>query len=40
VIQAPNLADGLIDILGTNVDIGPSQIRTLVGVAAIFENGR
>ena len=39
VIQAPNLADVLIDILGTKVGIGPSQIRTLVAVEAIFQNG-
>jgi len=39
VIQAPNLADVLIDILGTKLGIGLSQIRTLVGVAAIFQNG-
>ena len=25
VIKAPNLADTLIDILGTKLDIGPSQ---------------
>jgi len=31
VIQAPNLADVLIDILGTKVDIGPPQISPLVG---------
>ena len=30
----------LIDILGTKVDIGPSQIRNLVAVAAIILNGR
>jgi len=38
VIQAPHLADVLIDILEIKVDIG--QIRTLVAVAAIFQNGR
>ena len=39
MIKAPNLADVLIDILGTKLDIGPSQTRTLVAVAAIFQNG-
>ena len=38
-IQAPHLANVLIDILGTKVDIGPSQIRTLVAVATILEMG-
>ena len=40
MIQAPNLADVLIDILGTKVDIGPSQINPLVAVIVIFQNGR
>ena len=38
--KAPHLADVLIEILGTKVDIGPSQIGTLVAMAAIFQNGR
>jgi len=35
-----NMAYMLLDILGTKLDIGPSQIRTMVAVAAIFQDGR
>ena len=40
VIKAQHMADVLIAILGTKLDIGTSQIRTLVVVAAISQNGR
>ena len=40
MIQAPNLADVLIDILGTKLDIGPPQISPLVAMAVMFQNGR
>ena len=37
MIKASNLAEMLIDILGTKLDIGPSQILVLGGVVAIFK---
>ena len=37
MIKASNLAEMLIDILGTKLDIGPSQILVLAGVVAIFK---
>ena len=37
-VNRPNTR--LIDILGTKVDIVPSQFRTFVAVADIFQNGR
>ena len=40
VIKAEDIAYVLLDILGTTLDIGSSQIRTLVAVAAIFQDGR
>ena len=40
MIQAQNLADVLTGIFGTKLVIGPPQIRPLVAVAAIFQNGR
>ena len=33
------MSDVFIDILGTKLDIGPSQTRPLVAVADIFHNG-
>ena len=35
--KAPNLAEVLINVWGTKLDIGPLQILILVGVAAIFK---